>query len=262
MIIPFFKYQGTGNDFIMIDNRALTFPVSTPTIKQLCDRHFGIGADGLILLENEPNFDFKMVYFNSDGNESTMCGNGGRSLVAFAHDLGIIKEKTTSFLAIDGPHQAEINILNGSPIVKLKMMDVSGVEQINDDYFLNTGSPHYIIFQKDIDQLDIMAEAKKIRYNNRFAAVGTNVNFVEVSTNQLYVRTYERGVEGETFSCGTGVTAAALATYLKTNNPQHDFPIHTLGGHLHVYFTPNQEGFSDIWLEGPAQFVFEGKISI
>ena len=254
--MEFYKYQGTGNDFVMIDNRDLQFPKDQKIIKKLCDRRFGIGADGLILLENDPQYDFKMVYYNSDGGESTMCGNGGRCLVAFAFFLDIFEEKCT-FIAIDGEHEAEIK--NG--IVKLKMIDVENISLDGNDSVLNTGSPHYVKYVNNIDLFNVFAEGKQIRYSPTYQEKGINVNFVEkISNEEIFVRTYERGVEDETFSCGTGVTASAL-TFLEKNN-LNTVKVETLGGKLKVYAEKNGESFLNIWLEGPAKQVFRGKIDL
>jgi diaminopimelate epimerase len=260
--MQFYKYQGTGNDFILIDDRRQTFPVGKEQVARLCHRRFGIGADGLILLQNHPAYDFRMVYFNADGNESSMCGNGGRCLVRFAHHLGIFEEKT-AFLAIDGVHEAFI--LDG--LVHLKMTDVTAVQQEADFDFINTGSPHYVAYVQDLRHFDVFVQGKQIRESERFAPGGTNVNFVEqLETDSLFVRTYERGVEDETYSCGTGVTACALSYYLR-NEPTavagHTVRIQTLGGQLQVSFRSNGSGrFSDIYLIGPAERVFEGKYPI
>lgn len=257
----FYKYQGTGNDFILIDNRNTIFDrKNTQLVAQLCHRHFGIGADGLMLLQNKQNADFEMVYYNSDGNESSMCGNGGRCIVAFAKQLGIIKERA-SFIAIDGSHDAWINENNW---VGLKMMDVNQIEQEGKEYFLNTGSPHYVVSVNDIEHVDVSQEGKKIRYNDRFREKGTNVNFIERKKDFLFVRTYERGVEAETLSCGTGVTASAIVAALQgfaTN--ENSCSVNTLGGDLTVSFNKkNNQQFTDIWLEGPATFVFKGEFHL
>jgi len=259
MILECFKYQGTGNDFVLIDNREKNISLTTAQIKWLCDRRFGIGADGLMLLELEPGIDFKMVYFNSDGNESSMCGNGGRCITAFAKRLGIVSD-TAKFLAIDGIHEAKIN----NEIVSLKMNDVREVEVGEDFFYLNTGSPHYVKFVNDIEKVNVFEEGKKIRYNHRFAAEGTNVNFIEKKDNELFVRTYERGVEDETLSCGTGVTAAALiAAFKGQSTDKNNCAIKTLGGNLNVKFEKVLEStFYNIWLEGPATFVFNTNITL
>ena len=259
MQLQCYKYQGTGNDFVIIDNREKNISLSVEQIRWLCDRRFGIGADGLMLLELEPGIDFKMVYFNSDGNESSMCGNGGRCITAFAKQLGIITTEA-KFLAIDGMHEAKIT----KDIVSLKMNDVRDIE-VGDDYFyLNTGSPHYVKFVKDIETFDVVAEGKKIRYNDRFKAEGTNVNFIERKEHELFVRTYERGVENETLSCGTGVTAAALVAGFKgLSTDKKSCTIKTLGGNLNVKFEKVLENtFYNIWLEGPAAFVFDTRIEL
>ncbi|MGV8915019.1 MAG: diaminopimelate epimerase [Kaistella sp.] len=254
--MEFYKYQGTGNDFVMIDNRDEEFPKAKEFIRQLCDRRFGIGGDGLILLENDPAADFKMVYYNSDGNESSMCGNGGRCIVAFAHFLDIFEDKT-QFEAIDGLHEAEIH--NG--IIKLKMIDVDSIKNINGDFELNTGSPHYVTFVESVENYKVFENGNKIRNSASYCQEGINVNFVEeISENEIFVRTYERGVEDETFSCGTGATAAALV-FLK-DKEQPSVKVKVLGGNLKVYAERNGEGFENIWLEGPATQVYKGKIIV
>lgn len=259
MILECYKYQGTGNDFVLIDNRDKSITLTSEQVKLLCDRRFGIGADGLMLLELEPGVDFEMVYFNSDGNESSMCGNGGRCITAFAKYLGIIGNET-KFIATDGLHDAKVN----SEIVSLKMNDVRQVEIGEDYYYLNTGSPHYVKFVSDIENYNVFAEGQKIRYSERFAAEGTNVNFIERKENELFVRTYERGVENETYSCGTGVTAAALVAALKgVSTEKNSCRIKTLGGNLNVKFDKVLENtFYNIWLEGPAKFVFRTSIEV
>ncbi len=257
--IQFYKYQGTGNDFVMIDNRDLQFPKEENLILKLCDRRFGIGGDGLILLENDDDaarFDFKMVYYNSDGRESTMCGNGGRCIVAFAHFLNIFEDRC-HFNAIDGAHEGEVN---GSEI-KLKMIDVETARKDGESFVLNTGSPHYVKFVENVENTDVFGEGKRIRNSENYAAEGINVNFVQpLSEQELFVRTYERGVEDETYSCGTGVTAAAL-TWMEQQNLD-EVRIKVLGGNLKVYAKKQDGRFTDVWLEGPAKMVFNGKINI
>ncbi len=253
----FYKYQGTGNDFVMIDDRSLSFPASTALIAHLCDRRFGIGADGLILIQNAEGYDFKMVYFNADGNEGSMCGNGGRCAVRFAQDLGIFEDSTT-FLAIDGSHKA----VACEDEIFLKMGDVPIIDQQYAYDFMDTGSPHYVTFVENIETTDVVAEGRKIRNNDRFEG-GTNVNFVQIlDDNTIYVRTYERGVEDETFSCGTGVTACALSAHLRHSlvNPIN---IVTKGGQLKVSFgEPQDTHFENIYLIGPAVRVFEGRFFV
>jgi diaminopimelate epimerase len=257
MKLNFFKYQGTGNDFIMVDNRKEHFNPSTKLIKQLCDRRFGIGADGFILLENHDAYDFQMVYFNSDGKQSSMCGNGGRCIVQFAQDMGVIKKETT-FIAVDGEHDAYIK--NG--LVHLKMIDVDGIEEKKDNVFMNTGSPHYVKFVDDIKNYKVFDEGKKVRYSERFKKKGTNVNFVEkLSKSKIFVRTYERGVEDETYSCGTGVTASAIAASL--SGMKSPVQILTLGGELGVSFNKSKDNkYTEVYLIGPAQKVFAGSVEI
>ena len=296
-MMEFFKYQGTGNDFVMIDNRDLQFPKDRALIEKLCDRRFGIGGDGLILLENaketfssfrieekkvaDPDSsanevqsenseistptlkgaisefpDFKMVYYNSDGNESTMCGNGGRCIVAFAHFLDIFEDRTT-FIAIDGLHEAEIR--NG--IVKLKMGDVNSIKNLDGNFELNTGSPHFVKFVDDVENYEVYTNGNEIRNSATYKTEGINVNFAEeISDGEIFVRTYERGVEDETYSCGTGVTASALV-FMKDKN-QTSVNVKVLGGNLKVYADKDGDSFKNIWLEGPAKQVFRGKIDL
>lgn len=257
MDLHFFKYQGTGNDFVLIDNRIPIFKNDAKFIQGLCDRRFGVGADGLILLENPSDSisDFKMIYFNADGKESSMCGNGGRCIVAFAKQLGIIDSETT-FEAVDGLHSA---IIKGET-VSLKMIDVPTVNLSREASFMNTGSPHHVTFVDDVKDFDVFAQGRRIRNLPNYEAIGgTNVNFIQVIDGDVHVRTYERGVEDETYSCGTGVTAAAITS--KMSNKVEDLPVKVLtkGGSLEVYF--EIEGLNaakNIWLKGPATFVFEG----
>ena len=230
----FYKYQGTGNDFVMVDNRQNLFPKDNiKLIAQLCDRRFGIGADGLILLETAIDFDFRMVYYNSDGNESSMCGNGGRCIVAFAKRLGIITNQS-SFIAIDGMHQATID-QNG--LVSLQMKNVENIKLESDYTFLNTGSPHHVLLVEDLAHYNIKQEGAKIRYSNLYGEVGSNVNFVsQVNDATFAVRTYERGVEDETLSCGTGVTAVAIAMNAIGKTNANQITLLTEGGQLQVKF--------------------------
>jgi diaminopimelate epimerase len=270
--IPFFKYQGTGNDFVMIDQRQQQFVQKSDvaTINHLCDRRFGIGADGLILLEYPKNTeggarDFQMIYFNADGRESSMCGNGGRCLVAFANYLKVFENQCV-FNAIDGLHDAKVR---ADGWVELKMIDVEKVEIGKDFYLLNTGSPHFVVFVEDLTDINVYENGREIRYSERFYTEGVNVNFVEIKKDgSLEVATYERGVEAETFSCGTGVTAAAIAFALKKDynfkeNKTLIVPILTKGGNLEVRLQRNSAGvFQDIWLCGPATQVFEGEVTV
>jgi len=251
----FTKYQGTGNDFVIIDDRKEEFPAqNTVLIAHICNRKFGVGADGLILLRNHTDYDFQMIYFNADGRESSMCGNGGRCIVAFAKHLQVIENQAT-FLAIDGAHEARIV----GKIVELKMSDVQQTQSGEGFYTLNTGSPHYVKFVDSVAEVDVFTEGKTIRNSPTFKAEGINVNFVEAIGRGIRVATYERGVENETLSCGTGVTAAALAYYLENGySVGHTIPVETKGGNLEVRFQPSEEGFSDIWLCGAAELVFEG----
>ena len=260
MELTFYKYQGTGNDFIIFDNRDEKLPAFTEkTIKQLCDRRFGIGADGVMLLNNKAGFDFEMIYFNADGKTSSMCGNGGRCMIRFANDIGIKKENY-SFLAFDGEHTASIDLDN---TIRLKMQDVNDVESHAAYAILNTGSPHYIKYSNDIRYKDIYKEGREIRFSSNFEKEGINVNFVEnTGEYSIYVRTYERGVEDETLSCGTGVTAAALMS-AHHERGFNQVEIQTMGGHLSVEFNKTgDESFTDIFLCGPATFVFNGLINI
>lgn len=260
MTIDFCKYQGTGNDFILLDNRNnLYADITTGQVKFLCDRHFGIGADGLMLLNKSERFDFEMKYYNSDGNESSMCGNGGRCITAFAKDLGIVTSRA-DFIAIDGAHTSEID---DKGYVRLHMNDVDSI-QINETYTeLNTGSPHYVHFMEDIDGLNMKKEGRLIRYSPKYKEEGINVNFAEkISGDLIFVRTYERGVEDETLSCGTGVTAAAIASKANTTGAQY-VKVKTLGGELEVYFTAEEkEIYRNVVLCGKAEFVFKGQIKV
>ena len=260
MKIEFYKYQGTGNDFVILDNRDNKYDaITTRQVKYICNRHFGIGADGLMLLNNIAGADFKMVYFNADGNESTMCGNGGRCLVKFAADRGIFRNSYL-FTAIDGAHKATIDT---DGVVRLQMLDVKKVDHHNTHAVVNTGSPHYVKYSTDVKNLNVPELGHEIRYSKEFAPEGINVNFVETTDEDaIYVRTYERGVEDETLSCGTGVTASAL---LSAHNDIgfNTVIVKTPGGNLSVEFDKiNDQTFENIWLCGPAQFVFKGEIEI
>jgi diaminopimelate epimerase len=253
----FLKYHGAGNDFVMADNRNGDW--SALSLEQralICHRRFGVGADGLILLENDFEFDFRMVYYNSDGRQSSMCGNGGRCIAAFANKLGIINDKTT-FVAIDGVHEA---VMEGD-VVRLKMRDVPNPSPYFRGYFINTGSPHYVEMVEDVEAVSLIARAREIRYNSDFAFEGVNVNFFEITPSGLLkVRTYERGVEDETFACGTGVTAVAIAASSLIAGTTK-FDLQAKGGLLRVSFDQHSLGYHNIWLCGGAQFVFEGSFA-
>jgi diaminopimelate epimerase len=257
--LTFYKYEGTGNDFVMIDNRLLTFPKENiQWIKKLCDRRFGIGGDGLILLENDLATDFKMVYYNSDGNESSMCGNGGRCLVAFAKKIGVIQSEAT-FIAVDGVHHASID-KNG--IVSLQMKDVDVVDIHPEYVFLDTGSPHHVQLVPNLKDFDVKKEGEKLRYSDLYGKAGSNINFVhQISSNEFAIRTYERGVEDETLSCGTGATAVAIAMYATGKSNQDNCAINVEGGKLKVSFEKISETYTNVLLIGPATFVFEGTIT-
>lgn len=258
MKVSFYKYQGTGNDFIIIDNRSLGLPINDfAIIKKLCDRRFGIGADGLMFLQNKVGFDFEMVYYNSDGRESSMCGNGGRCIVGFAQLLGIGEDKF-QFNAIDGAHKAT---MTNDGTVSLQMKDVKLPITATNDYILNTGSPHFVRFVEGVQAIDVAKQGAEIRYSAPYSEQGINVNFVEVmGDNKLFVRTYERGVEDETLSCGTGVVAAAIAYQLHSSTLVNAIQINTLGGALQVAFDKVAELAVNVWLTGPAQLVYEGII--
>jgi diaminopimelate epimerase len=255
MSIAFVKYQGTGNDFVIIDARQ-NIP-SGMDVGMICDRHYGIGADGLMLLTEEKGYDFGMIYYNSDGNISSMCGNGGRCIAHFAHSLGLGNSGKLHFLAIDGPHQAHVL----GEKVHLQMIDVNQWEiRDSDTVILNTGSPHFVRFTTtDPEKLDLLSIAHSIRYNDEFSSVGINVNIVKSASENLNMRTYERGVEDETLSCGTGVTAAALASHIVYKNSS-PITVKTPGGILSVSFDSSESGFSNIWLQGSAKMVFRGEI--
>ena len=259
--MKFFKYQGAGNDFVLIDNRDQQFDAGdTALVARLCDRRFGIGADGLMLLQEKEGYDFEMLYYNADGNLGSMCGNGGRCIVSFAKHLGIIKSKTI-FLAVDGEHEATIS--DTADWVSLKMIDVKHVGKNDEHYVLNTGSPHYVQLVDQLKELNVFQAGRAIRYNDTYRQEGINVNFVEPQNEGYAVRTYERGVEDETLACGTGVTAVALAMALHHNQVGNiNTPIKAMGGDLNIRFTHLGNGmFENIYLEGPAKLVFEGVLS-
>jgi len=249
--------QGTGNDFVMIDQFNLDkFDLSQKQVQFICNRKFGVGADGLIILRDHPETDFEMVYFNSDGNLSSMCGNGARCIVRLAYDHRYIEEET-KFKAPDGLHHATID----ADKVYLGMSDVADYASANDIFILDTGSPHYVTFVNDVDALNVKERGAEIRYSPPYSEQGINVNFVElISEDSFKIRTYERGVEDETLSCGTGVTAAAIAACLKSTNDIKHWKVKAKGGDLEVSFVQNGSSFNNIKLIGPAENVFEGKI--
>lgn len=260
MLVKFQKYQGTGNDFILIDNRSYGLKRERAIIEKLCNRRFGVGADGLIFLQEKKDFDFEMVYFNSDGNESSMCGNGGRCIIQFAHAFGLISTHT-KFLAIDGEHEGEI-LTDGNVSLKMKNVDVI---RMLDRYSLvmNTGSPHFVKFVDEVEKMNVVEEGRKIRYSGEFKKEGINVNFVEKkSDSEIFVRTYERGVEDETLSCGTGVVASSLATAYYSLQNINEISVQTPGGKLKVKFDKVSFGFENILLIGPAVKVFEGEVDV
>jgi diaminopimelate epimerase len=256
--IHFYKYQGTGNDFIIIDQLKDQYDVPNATIQKWCDRRYGIGGDGLMYLRKDTEVDFQMVYYNADGNESTMCGNGGRCI---SHLYFSLTGKTTaSFKAVDGIH---VSHLKSDGIVALKMNDVDEVRKDGDNYVIDTGSPHFIKRMDEINDLNVDVEGRKIRYNSKYMEQGINVNFMALKEDFIEVRTYERGVEGETLSCGTGVTACALAADVLTNGQYlKSTKIFTKGGQLQVTFQNKKRGYADIWLIGPATKVFKGHLII
>jgi len=259
--IHFYKYQGAGNDFILIDNRTNAVNHQNPQlIAGLCDRRFGIGGDGLMLLQNKAGYNFEMIYYNADGQPSSMCGNGGRCIVAFAKFLGII-DTETNFLAVDGPHYAKISA--EGDWVSLQMIDVDTINTDADAYVLNTGSPHYVKMVSGLKEKDVYNDGYNIRNNDTYKARGINVNFVEPNDTGYFVRTFERGVEDETYACGTGVTAVALAMAKHNQQSGHiTTPIKVLGGDLNIRFDYDGHIFKDIFLEGPAKKVFEGEVEI
>jgi len=254
--IKFSKYQGAGNDFVLIDNRNNDFDRNNQElVKKLCDRRFGIGADGLMLLQKNDHYDFEMIYFNADGREGTMCGNGGRCIVAFARDLKIIEHKT-DFLAVDGPHSAEIH----DNQVNLGMIDVDTIHQDGEAYVLNTGSPHYVLVVNNLHTYDVFNSGSSIRNNNTYGEHGINVNFVEKDNIGYFLRTFERGVEDETLACGTGATATAMAMAIKEQlNGVIEMPIRVMGGQLYISFDKEGNTFRNVHLKGPADLVFSGE---
>ncbi len=260
MRIAFEKYHGTGNDFIMInDADKLLDTQNVDWVKKLACRRFGIGSDGVILIRPHLQYDFEMIFFNPDGSQS-FCGNGSRCAVAFARKSGYVKQSSTRFLSTDGEHIATIDKSN---IVSLQMNPVTHWDFLQNDYFIHTGSPHYIKYVSNINEINVFEQGRNIRYSEPYRAEGTNVNFVETKDDcHIFVRTYERGVENETLSCGTGVTAAALSYAVKHNIQSGEVAVSTKGGELSVSFERNSKGFENIWLTGKATYVFKGEIEI
>jgi len=260
MKLSFSKYQGTGNDFVIIDNRNFKIEFTQEQVETICNRRFGIGSDGLILIQEREGFDFEMIYYNADGIIGSMCGNGGRCAASFAYNTNIADEKMC-FYAYDGPHAA---VIIDEETVSLQMSDVDSIEKIKDAYYLNTGSPHFVKIVDDVEKVDVYSAGRKIRFNEMFRGKGTNVDFIEIQPGLVKVRTYERGVENETLSCGTGVCAAAIAADQITNgNFGNECFIQTKGGNLKVRFNKNKQNkVTDIWLEGQTKCVFKGNIKI
>lgn len=272
MMMRFHKYQGAGNDFLIADNRDGSIRLSAEQIAAICDRRYGVGADGLMLLEKSEAYDFRMTYFNSDGSGGMMCGNGGRCIVAFAADLGIT---SFDFDAADGYHAAEIlEVKDGVKTVRLKMKDVceisrhdvlEGVSGAAEGFFLDTGTRHYVRFVDNLEQYDIVREGRDIRMNaSEFLPVGVNVNFVEPADGLVKVRTYEKGVEDETFACGTGIVASCIASFVNGVAPSSrdeptgrvHYDVKAKKDSLAVDFLPADVA-SDVWLTGPAAYVAE-----
>lgn len=257
MNLSFYKYHGAGNDFIIADNRNGEYSgLKEETIQNLCHRQFGIGADGLILIQNMDDFDFRMIYYNADGKEGSFCGNGARCAVAFALQTGILRKMDAKFVAADGGHFAMITATG----IKVSMRVEGNIKKSTKGILCNTGSPHLVIFSDELEDLDVFTKGQKIRYSKEFSKEGVNVNFVEEKPGMLLIRTYERGVENETLSCGTGVTAAALVFATEKNLNSGPVIIQSRGGELRVDFDKSKKGFENVSLEGPAEFVFQGKI--
>jgi len=261
MSFVFSKYHGNGNDFVIVNNFGGSLQFTAKQIAGICHRRFGIGADGFILINKSDEFDFEMLYFNSDGNLGSMCGNGGRCATAFAYSEKLV-DKEMQFLAYDGSHKAIINCVKTDKNeydISLQMNDVDSVD-INENYFfLDTGSPHYVEFVDNVATFDVVGMGSKTRYSEKFHPSGTNVNFAELSDDRVFVRTYERGVEDETLSCGTGVTATAIAAWHETGKTNQK--IHTPGGDFEVDFRVDDGKFVDLWLRGPAVEVYKGEFN-
>ncbi|MFT6716063.1 MAG: diaminopimelate epimerase [Saprospiraceae bacterium] len=263
MHIEFYKYQGAGNDFVIIDDRLNSFERNdNALVKLLCDRKFGVGADGLMLLRSSDDYDFEMVYYNADGYEGSMCGNGGRCIVAFAFAQGIVQQ-TCKFIAVDGEHKASVIEHDNEQWVSLHMIDVNTIERGQGYCYLDTGSPHYVQVVENLSEYDVVEYGREVRNNDRFKNEGTNVNFIELtSENSLSIRTYERGVEDETLACGTGVTAAVLSVHATGLTSSKEINVMALGGNLKVTFAVNGTQYTDVFLQGPAELVFKGAMDV
>ena len=260
MVYQFYKYEGCGNDFVIIDERTVGQQLTQAHITALCDRRFGIGADGLLLLRTHPDFDFQMLYYNADGSRATMCGNGARCLSAFAYKKKAISNKG-SFIADDGPHTAEILWTEDAVTqVAISMTDATPDEVTADHVIINTGTPHYVLFVDNVETTDVLTIGKMIRYKPQFAPIGTNANFVQITPGEIIVRTYEKGVEDETLACGTGVTASAMAASFLTGKTSFDVKVR--GGNLHVSFDKSENTFTNVVLTGPARLVYSGKFDL
>jgi diaminopimelate epimerase len=255
--VPFYKYHGAGNDFVIIDRSEVPFELNAKQINQICERRYGVGADGLMFYDCHNELDFKMTYFNSDGSESSFCGNGARCIVQF----GIDHKGLSDAITFD---------FNGTPLgakrkdylIEINMSNVSRVERLdNDNLFLDTGSPHQIVWVPEVDKIEVEREGRALRY--AFSPAGCNVNFVELlGENKLAIRTYERGVEAETHACGTGITAAAIAAYFDQKIAATEIELNAVGGMLWVRFEPSDSGFVNVYLTGPAIHVFTGVIDL
>lgn len=257
MIVDFYKYHGHGNDFILVDNRELNFKPDKAQISAICHRRFGIGSDGIILIENAKDADYYMLYYNPDGSQS-LCGNGSRCALHFAVKLGIIKDRAV-FGAIDGIHDGKII----NEISSVRMHDISDIEEGKGYYYLNNGSPHYVKIVENLDDINVFEEGQKIRFNERFKNEGTNVNFLEIKNGRLRSRVYERGVENETWSSGTGTVATAIAAFLYDKSIGSHVKIETRGGILEVSFNHHGDfSFTDVWLKGEVHEVFSGRLNI
>ena len=259
MKINFSKYNGAGNDFILIDGRENSINNNKSLIKYLCDRNFGIGADGLIILKESNNCDFEILHYTSDGNLGSLCGNGSRCAVLFAYNKGIIMRKTI-FYAFDGIHNAEI-LENG--LIKMEMKVNSDIAINSYGTWLDTGSPHLVIEKNNTDKLDVNNEGRLIRYNDFYKKEGVNVNFIEkISDDQFKIRTYERGVENETLACGTGSTASAICMNFLGRTNSSNITMKCKGGDLNVQFNLSKRGYQEISITGPAKLVYDGTIKV